>query len=92
MCVGHVCLYVCVMSVMCLCVQRFGEVVQTSKLPAEESGGGGPAQFLVEFSNMYGAESALRGGMLFNNSALTAEYKAKKARTESMGSNPSTGE
>ena len=66
---------------------RFGEVVQTSKVAEDLNGA---PQFLVEFSNMYGAEAALRGGMNFNNTTLTAEYRAKKIRTESVGSNPST--
>ena len=38
---------------------------------------------------MFAAESALRGGMNFNGTTLVAEYKAKRSRSDSMGSNHS---
>jgi len=67
---------------------KFGEVVQTSKL--NEGDSTESPQFVVEFSNVHGAESALRGGLNFNNTTLTAEYRTKKQRTDSVGSNPAT--
>lgn len=67
---------------------RFGEVVKTLKL--NEGDSNSPAQFEVEFSNMYGAEAALRGGLNYNNTVLSAEYKPKKPRADSVGSNPAS--
>ena len=52
-------------------MRRFGEVVKTSKCDGEETN---PEKYLVEFSNVHGAEAALRGGLQFNDTVLTAEY------------------
>ena len=70
---------------------RFGEVVKVSKVEGNE---GASPKFLIDFSNKYGAESALRGGLSFNDKILTAEYvpSSKVANRERTNSNASSYE
>lgn len=69
---------------------KFGEVVKTSSLANERESDDESPKFLIEFSSVDGAELALRGGLNFNNSKLTAEYKTIRPRADSITSNPST--